>query len=166
MNREKHWDSITGRGRLPRSGGISPSPAFPGADPAGRPRARCTCHGCRRRGLDAGRWVARCRVRRHHGPRPVSGSSGRAKERLGRCTAQVKWIVGDVLDPPVPTASCGVWHDRAVFHFLLLRAHPRHRVGMGLHLRHHCGFPIPGMSAFLLLSIGIPLCESAGQGVR
>jgi SAM-dependent methyltransferase len=42
----------------------------------------------------------------------------RAQERLGERAAQVRWIVADVLDAPLPAASCAVWHDRAVFHFL------------------------------------------------
>ena len=42
----------------------------------------------------------------------------RAEERLGERAAQVRWIVADVLDAPLPVASYAVWHDRAVFHFL------------------------------------------------
>ena len=42
----------------------------------------------------------------------------RAQERLGEREAQVRWIVADVLNAPLPRASCAVWHDRAVFHFL------------------------------------------------
>lgn len=42
----------------------------------------------------------------------------RAQERLGEREAQVRWIVADVLNAPLPRASCVVWHDRAVFHFL------------------------------------------------
>lgn len=42
----------------------------------------------------------------------------RAKERLGHRAARVRWVVADALDAPVPPASCAVWHDRAVFHFL------------------------------------------------
>lgn len=42
----------------------------------------------------------------------------RAQERLGSRAAQAKWIVADVLNAPLPAASCAVWHDRAVFHFL------------------------------------------------
>jgi SAM-dependent methyltransferase len=42
----------------------------------------------------------------------------RAQERLGERAAHVRWIVADVLDAPLPSASCAVWHDRAVFHFL------------------------------------------------
>lgn len=42
----------------------------------------------------------------------------RAQERLGERKDQVRWIVADALDAPLPRASCAVWHDRAVFHFL------------------------------------------------
>jgi len=42
----------------------------------------------------------------------------RAQERLGERATQVRWVVADVLDAPLPAASCAVWHDRAVFHFL------------------------------------------------
>jgi ubiquinone/menaquinone biosynthesis C-methylase UbiE len=42
----------------------------------------------------------------------------RARERLRRRAAEVKWIVADVLDLPLATGSCAIWHDRAVFHFL------------------------------------------------
>jgi SAM-dependent methyltransferase len=42
----------------------------------------------------------------------------RANERLGGRGTQVKWCVADVLAAPLPRASCAVWHDRAVFHFL------------------------------------------------
>jgi ubiquinone/menaquinone biosynthesis C-methylase UbiE len=42
----------------------------------------------------------------------------RAQDRLGERAARVRWIVADVLEAPLPAASCAVWHDRAVFHFL------------------------------------------------
>jgi SAM-dependent methyltransferase len=42
----------------------------------------------------------------------------RAQERLGERATQVRWIVADALDAPLPPASCAVWHDRALFHFL------------------------------------------------
>ena len=51
----------------------------------------------------------------------------RSQERLGKRTTQVRWIVADVLDAPLPAASCAVWHDRAVFHFLTdARDHARY----------------------------------------
>jgi len=41
-----------------------------------------------------------------------------AQQRLGERAACVRWLVADVLDAPLPAAAYGVWHDRAVFHFL------------------------------------------------
>jgi SAM-dependent methyltransferase len=42
----------------------------------------------------------------------------RAQERLDERASQARWIVADALEAPLPPASCAVWHDRAVFHFL------------------------------------------------
>jgi SAM-dependent methyltransferase len=41
-----------------------------------------------------------------------------ARRRLGSRSARVRWVVADVLDAPLSTASYAAWHDRAVFHFL------------------------------------------------
>jgi SAM-dependent methyltransferase len=41
-----------------------------------------------------------------------------AQQRLGKLAGRVTWIASDVLTAPLPPASYGVWHDRAVFHFL------------------------------------------------
>ena len=41
-----------------------------------------------------------------------------SKQRLGDAAFQVAWLEGDVLDSPLPAGRYGVWHDRAVFHFL------------------------------------------------
>ena len=41
-----------------------------------------------------------------------------AQQRLGKYPSTVKWIVGDVLETPLPQAAFSLWHDRAVFHFL------------------------------------------------
>ncbi len=40
-----------------------------------------------------------------------------ARERLGSDAARVRWVVTDLLDW-VPDRRFGLWHDRAVFHFL------------------------------------------------
>ncbi len=40
-----------------------------------------------------------------------------ARRRLGRRAAAVDWITADLLDWQAPRAY-GLWHDRAVFHFL------------------------------------------------
>lgn len=42
-----------------------------------------------------------------------------AEARLGASAAAVRWITGDVLDPDIGDHTIDVWHDRAVFHFLL-----------------------------------------------
>lgn len=39
--------------------------------------------------------------------------------RLGDAGAQVKWLAGDILDVEMPEAAYDIWHDRAVFHFLI-----------------------------------------------
>src|SRR5437899_2716083 len=41
------------------------------------------------------------------------------KARLGAAAAQVRWIVGDITEISLPAQSFDVWHDRAVFHFLV-----------------------------------------------
>ncbi|HMN95758.1 MAG TPA: class I SAM-dependent methyltransferase [Phycisphaerales bacterium] len=42
----------------------------------------------------------------------------RARERLGPDADRARWIVGDVLDPP-ELGEFDLWHDRAVYHFLV-----------------------------------------------
>jgi ubiquinone/menaquinone biosynthesis C-methylase UbiE len=42
-----------------------------------------------------------------------------ARARLGSEAERVRWIAGDVLSLDLPDHSIDVWHDRAVFHFLL-----------------------------------------------
>ena len=49
-----------------------------------------------------------------------------ARARLGAAAARVRWMTGDVLDPDIADHTIDVWHDRAVFHFLL-SAEDRHR---------------------------------------
>jgi SAM-dependent methyltransferase len=41
----------------------------------------------------------------------------RAKDRLGKKSGQVHWIISDVLEF-VPPVKFDLWHDRAAFHFL------------------------------------------------
>lgn len=42
-----------------------------------------------------------------------------AQARLGRDAGCVRWLAGDALALDLPDHSIDVWHDRAVFHFLL-----------------------------------------------
>ena len=41
------------------------------------------------------------------------------RQRLGDRAASVSFIEGDVTAPPLPAHTHDVWHDRAVFHFLV-----------------------------------------------
>jgi 2-polyprenyl-3-methyl-5-hydroxy-6-metoxy-1,4-benzoquinol methylase len=43
----------------------------------------------------------------------------RSRERLGARGADVRWVVGDLTDAPADLGTFDVWHDRAVFHFLI-----------------------------------------------
>jgi SAM-dependent methyltransferase len=36
----------------------------------------------------------------------------------GDAAAHIRWVAGDVTRAALPAATCGVWHDRAVLHFL------------------------------------------------
>lgn len=47
------------------------------------------------------------------------------RKRLGTAGDQVHWIAGDVTQDILPAGSFDVWHDRAVFHFLV---DPRQRM--------------------------------------
>jgi SAM-dependent methyltransferase len=41
------------------------------------------------------------------------------RRRLGDAAPRVEWIEGDVLTAPLHADAFDVWHDRAVFHFLI-----------------------------------------------
>ncbi|CAN4273728.1 UbiE Methylase involved in ubiquinone/menaquinone biosynthesis [Methylophilaceae bacterium] len=41
------------------------------------------------------------------------------KKRLGDRASQVTWLVGDITNIALPAHQYDVWHDRAVFHFLI-----------------------------------------------
>jgi SAM-dependent methyltransferase len=41
------------------------------------------------------------------------------KERVREAGAAVQWICGDVTETTLPEAGFDLWHDRAVFHFLI-----------------------------------------------
>ncbi|MBV8158017.1 MAG: class I SAM-dependent methyltransferase [Dyella sp.] len=46
-------------------------------------------------------------------------SMAEAQQRLGAQAHPVHWIVGDVTHAELPAAHFALWHDRAVFHFLI-----------------------------------------------
>src|SRR5688572_11699988 len=41
------------------------------------------------------------------------------RSRLGDKAKNVNWLVGDITDIELPKLLFNVWHDRAVFHFLV-----------------------------------------------
>lgn len=56
----------------------------------------------------------------------ISGSAiAAAKTRLGSNASKVHWLEANILDVQLPEHRYDVWHDRAVFHFLL-RPEQRH----------------------------------------
>lgn len=42
-----------------------------------------------------------------------------ARSRLGEWAGEVEWIASDIAHAPIPASYYDVWHDRAVFHFLI-----------------------------------------------
>jgi len=50
----------------------------------------------------------------------ISGTALEAAQAAwGDGANKVRWIEGDILDVGLPEAHFGLWHDRAVFHFLI-----------------------------------------------
>jgi ubiquinone/menaquinone biosynthesis C-methylase UbiE len=41
------------------------------------------------------------------------------KKRLGTRASQISWLLGDVTEVDLPVSHFELWHDRAVFHFLV-----------------------------------------------
>jgi SAM-dependent methyltransferase len=42
-----------------------------------------------------------------------------SKKRLGEKANEIKWLVGNITTVTLPKAAYDIWHDRAVFHFLI-----------------------------------------------
>ncbi|MHB8387327.1 methyltransferase domain-containing protein [Metallibacterium sp.] len=42
-----------------------------------------------------------------------------ARQRMGAAGVQVRWLCADILEADLPAAHYALWHDRAVFHFLI-----------------------------------------------
>ena len=59
----------------------------------------------------------------------VSGTALQvARQRLGVRAAHVNWIESDITQVDLPQNTYGVWHDRAVFHFLTQAKERQHYV--------------------------------------
>jgi SAM-dependent methyltransferase len=66
------------------------------------------------------------------------------KDRLGRLATRVNWMVADVLDAQLPSDAYDIWHDRAVFHFLVTDAQREHYVAQVLRALKPGGYAIVG----------------------
>ena len=72
----------------------------------------------------------------------LSGSAlAAARAALGSDAGSIRWMEGDILTAELPRGGFGVWHDRAVFHFLTeakdrerYRAQARRGVAPGGHM--------------------------------
>ncbi len=42
-----------------------------------------------------------------------------AQQRLGDAARRIRWLVADITRVELPSGSVALWHDRAVFHFLI-----------------------------------------------
>lgn len=49
-----------------------------------------------------------------------SAALSKAQARLGTHAAQIVWVQGDITRLSLPRAHYDLWHDRALFHFLLI----------------------------------------------
>lgn len=63
-----------------------------------------------------------------------------ARQRLGEHSGAVRWIAGDIRSGELPPAAFDLWHDRAVFHFLV-EPGDRRRYGEQLHRSLRPGGP-------------------------
>ena len=56
-----------------------------------------------------------------------------SRQRLGQAAKSVTWHAGNILTASLPHGGYDVWHDRAVFHFLL---DPQQRIDYARQLEH------------------------------
>lgn len=50
----------------------------------------------------------------------ISGAAmAHSQSRLGSASANINWIIGDITSVSLSHASFDIWHDRALFHFLV-----------------------------------------------
>jgi 2-polyprenyl-3-methyl-5-hydroxy-6-metoxy-1,4-benzoquinol methylase len=66
------------------------------------------------------------------------------KRRLGATGAHVTWIAADILEVELPVGAYDIWHDRAVFHFLISDDQRRRYVAQVLKALKPGGFAIVG----------------------
>lgn len=52
----------------------------------------------------------------------ISQAAIAATKKLGAAAEGVRWLIGDITQAELEPAAYDVWHDRAVFHFLMAPA--------------------------------------------
>jgi len=65
-----------------------------------------------------------------------------ARKRLGSASQRVHWLAGDVTEVSLPAQAYDVWHDRAVFHFLIAPEQRAAYVQQALHATKRGGHVI------------------------
>lgn len=49
----------------------------------------------------------------------AEGALRKSQARMGKAAKRIRWIAGDVMQAALPERGYDLWHDRAVFHFLI-----------------------------------------------
>jgi SAM-dependent methyltransferase len=84
-----------------------------------------------------------------------------SRARLGEPGASMNWLAGDITTLSLPEARIGLWHDRAVFHFLTDEADQRRYVEQAAHAIRAGGYAI--IATFALdgpeKCSGLPVCR-------
>ncbi|MDX1577440.1 MAG: class I SAM-dependent methyltransferase [Gemmatimonadota bacterium] len=118
--RREHWQTVYRRHRPEDVSWYQSDPAL------SLEMVRATGLGPDARLLDVGAGASRLVDRlleagfRHIGALDISEAAlAASRERLGEAAGRVEWMVGDVLDFR-PSHPWDLWHDRAVFHFLVV----------------------------------------------
>ncbi len=120
MDRKTHWEAVYGKKKSTEVSWYQPEPELSlrligGCTP--RPGASVIDVGG-----GASKLVDRL-VDRGYEDVTVLDLSGAAlaesRARLGERGNRVRWIESDILNASLPEAAYDVWHDRAVFHFLI-----------------------------------------------
>ncbi|RZQ56615.1 SAM-dependent methyltransferase [Pseudidiomarina tainanensis] len=65
-----------------------------------------------------------------------------SKKRLKAKAEQVTWLVGDVLESAFAAGQFAIWHDRAVFHFLITSEQQQRYVEQAAHAVEQGGYVV------------------------
>ena len=65
-----------------------------------------------------------------------------SKRRLGTAATRVNWLAADLLNTPMPVQRYELWHDRAVFHFLVAQEQREVYVRQLVHALKPAGYAV------------------------